>query len=318
MKIAILDDYQDVARSCADWSAVEAQAEIAVFHDHLHDFDALAERLAPFEAIVIMRERTPFPAALFERLPNLELLVSTGHRNASVDVAAAKERGVVVCSTDSSGGTTAELTWGLILAVARKIPEEDRALREGRWQTTLGTGLLGKTLGVIGLGRIGSQMARVAKEFGMDVVAWSQNLTEERCREVGVRRAATKDALLAEADIVTIHVVLSDRSRGLIGARELGLMKPSAYLINSSRGPIVEEKALADALEAGRIAGAGIDVYDVEPLPADHPLRRAPRTVLTPHLGYVSDDNYRVFFTQVVENILAFMKGSPIRVVGAK
>lgn len=318
MKIAILDDYQDVARSCADWSAVEAQAEVAVFHDHLHDLDALAERLAPFEAIVIMRERTPFPAALFERLLNLELLVSTGHRNASVDLAAAAKRGVVVCNTDSSGGTTAELTWGLILAIARKIPQEDHALREGKWQTTLGTGLLGKTLGVIGLGRIGSQMARVAKEFGMDVVAWSQNLTEERCREVGVRRAAAKDALLAEADIVTLHVVLSSRTRGLIGARELGLMKSSAYLINSSRGPIVDEAALAAALEAGQIAGAGIDVFDVEPLPADHPLRRAPHTVLTPHLGYVSDDNYRVFFTQVVEDILAFMKGSPVRVVGAK
>lgn len=318
MKIAILDDYQDVARSCADWSAVEAQAEITVFRDHLHDFDALVRRLASFDVIVIMRERTPFPAALFERLPNLKLLVSTGHRNASVDLAAAKKRGVVVCSTDSSGGTTAELTWGLILAVARKIPEEDRALREGKWQTTLGTGLLGKTLGVIGLGRIGSQMARVAREFGMNVIAWSQNLTEERCREVGVRRAATKDALLAEADIVTLHVVLSDRSRGLIGARELGLMKPSAYLINSSRGPILDETALAAALEAGRIAGAGIDVYEVEPLPADHPLRRAPRTVLTPHLGYVSDDNYRVFFTQVVEDILAFMKGAPIRIMTAK
>jgi phosphoglycerate dehydrogenase-like enzyme len=313
-RIAVLDDYQDAARRVADWQSLPAGCEVTTFRDHLADSEALATRLAPFEIVVAMRERTPFPKALLERLPALRLLVTTGMRNGSIDVKAAAERNVMVCGTPGLPYPTAELAWGLILALFRRIPEEDRATREGKWQTTLGLGLNGKTLGVLGLGTLGARVARVGRAFEMEVLAWSQNLTAARAAEVGAT-LVPKDELLARADVVSIHLVLGERTRGLLGARELGLMKKSAYLVNTSRGPIVDETALVAALEAGGIAGAGIDVYGEEPLPQDHPLRRAPNTVLTPHLGYVTEETYRVFYGGAVEDIAAWLEGTPIRVL---
>ena len=271
-RVAILDDYQGVARRMADWASLPAGTEVVVFTDHLSETGAVAARLADFDAVVAMRERTPFPRALLERLPRLKLLVTTGMRNASIDVGAAVERKVVVCGTAGLPYPTAELTWGLILALVRRIPVEDRATREGRWQVSVGLGLNGKTLGVIGLGGLGSRVAKVGRAFEMDVVAWSQNLTAARAAEVGAT-LVSKDELLARSDVVTIHLVLGDRTRGLLGARELSRMKPTAYLVNTSRGPIVDEAALVAALREGTIAGAGLDVYDEEPLPLDHPLR---------------------------------------------
>src|SRR5262245_41324664 len=261
-----------------------------------------------------MRERTAFPAALFERLSNLRLLVTTGMRNASIDLDAARARGVTVCGTEALAHPTAELAWGLILALARRIPQEDAALRAGRWQTSVGVGLSGLTLGVLGLGRLGSHVAGIGAAFGMRVIAWSQNLTAERAAEGGATRVE-RDALFREADVLTIHLVLSDRTRGVVGARELGLMKPTALLVNTSRGPIVDEAALADALHDGTIAGAAVDVYDHEPIRPDHPLLDAPNTVLTPHLGYVTEENYAVFYSQVVEAIAAYAAGAPVRVL---
>jgi phosphoglycerate dehydrogenase-like enzyme len=261
-----------------------------------------------------MRERTPFPRRLLERLPNLKLLVTTGARNASIDVAAAGERGVTVCGTTGLGSPTAELTWGLILGLVRNIPFDDRTIREGGWQTTIGPNLEGKLLGVIGLGNLGSRVAAVGKALGMEVIAWSQNLTAERAAGQGAR-LVSKEELLSTADVVTIHLVLSDRTRGLIGTNDIGLMKPSSYLVNTSRGPIVDEAALIEALRNRRIAGAALDVYDEEPLPADHPLRSLPNTVLTPHIGYVTTDNYRAFYGGAVEDVAAFLAGSPLRVI---
>jgi phosphoglycerate dehydrogenase-like enzyme len=261
-----------------------------------------------------MRERTPFPRALLEKLPRLRLLVTTGMRNASIDLAAARERGVVVCGTPGASGTTGELTWGLIHALFRQIPREDRLVREGKWQTTVGLGLAGKTLGILGLGTIGSQVARVGAAFNMDVIAWSQNLDAERAARAGAKRVE-RDELLARADVVTIHLVLSERTRGLIGERELARMKPTAFLVNTSRGPIVDERALAAALKKGTIAGAGIDVYDVEPIAPDHPLLCAPNTVLTPHLGYVTREGYSAYFRGAVEGIAAWRRGAPMRVL---
>jgi len=311
-----LDDYQDVALKMADWDALPDDVAVDVFQDHLSDEDDIAVRLAPYDIVVAMRERTPFQRSLLDRLPNLRLLVTTGMRNASIDIAAAADKGVTVCGTDGVPYPTAELTWGLILALLRKIPTEDRATRDGRWQVTIGEGVHGKTLGVIGLGRLGSQVANVGVAFGMNVVAWSQNLTAERAGEFGAT-LVTKQELLESTDVVTIHLVLSGRTRGLIGADELSSMKPSAYLVNTSRGPIVDESALIDALQNGTIAGAGLDVFDIEPLPLDHPLRSLPNTVLTPHLGYVTDETYRVFFGDALENIKAFLDDSPVRVVSA-
>jgi phosphoglycerate dehydrogenase-like enzyme len=262
-----------------------------------------------------MRERTPFPRRLIERLPKLKLLLNTGMNNRSIDFAAATQRGVIICGTDGGSMPTAEVAWGLIFGLARSIPQEDRATREGAWQTSLGIGLGGKTLGILGLGKLGSQMAKVGNAFGMNVIAWSQNLTEERCRAAGATKAASKDELLSTADVVTIHLVLSDRTRGLIGEREFGLMKPTAYLVNTSRGPIVDEAALIKAVETKSIAGAGIDVYDVEPLPASHPMRRLPRSIITPHLGYVTAGNYREYYAKTVENVVAWLNGNPIRVL---
>ena len=314
-RVAILDDYQDVARRLADWKSLPA--EVVVFRDHLSDESKVADRLADFYVVVAMRERTPFPRSLFERLPRLRLLVTTGMRNASIDLRAAGDRDVVVSGTAGLPSPTAELTWALILALVRHVPREDRAMREGRWQETLGTTLKGRTLGVLGLGQLGSRVARVGTAFEMDVIAWSQNLTAERAAAVGATLAGSRDELLARADIVTIHLVLSDRTRGLVGARELGLMRPTAYLVNTSRGPIVDEGALIATLRAGKIAGAGLDVYDEEPLPADHPLRRLPNTVITPHLGYVTEETYQIFYSQALEDIRAFLAGTPVRVLSA-
>jgi phosphoglycerate dehydrogenase-like enzyme len=316
MRVAVLDDYQAAALRLADWASLHPKAQIESISQHIADQDTLVKRLHVFEAVVAMRERTPFPAGLFARLPNLKLLVASGMRNAAIDLEAAKTRGVTVCGTDMLATPTAELAWGLILGLCRSIPFEDRAMREGKWQTTLGLGVHGKTLGIVGLGKLGSQMARVGQAFGMEVFAWSQNLTAERAAAAGARLVA-KDELFAMADIVTIHLVLSERTRGVIGAAELKRMKPTAFIVNTARGPIIDEAALIDALETRRIAGAAIDVYGTEPLPADHKLRRLPNTVLTPHLGYVTEENHRQAYGQAVEDIAAFLAGAPIRVLAA-
>lgn len=312
MRIAVLDDYQDVARSYADWDGLDVE----VFTEHIADVDELVSRLEPFDVIAAMRERTRFPREVITRLPNLKLLVTTGMRNASIDLDAAREHGVVVSGTGSGRGwaATSELAWGLIFALLRDIPGQDRRIRTGGWQTGVGVELGGKTLGVLGLGRLGSHMATVGRAFGMDVIAWSSNLTEQRAAEVGARLVG-KDELFERSDVLSVHLVLSKRSRGLVGADDLALMKPTAYLINTSRGPIVDEDALRTALREGRIAGAGIDVYGTEPLPVDDPWRDTPRTVLTPHIGYVTDDTYQAFFVETVEDIRAFAAGSPIRVL---
>ena len=405
-RIAVLDDYQSVAADFCDWSTLPEPAEVVEFHDHVDDEDALVARLEPFDVVVAMRERTAFPRSVLERLPNLKLLVTTGRRNKSIDVAAATHHGITVCGTgilpngtaeltwglilavarhipqeDASvraggwqetvgtdlhgarlgivglGGqgsqvariglafgmdvvawsqnltderaaercvtvcgtgahptSTAELTWALVLAVARHVPEEDAGMRAGGWQRTVGTDLAGARLGVVGLGRLGTRVARIGQAFGMDVVAWSQNLTDERATEAGVRRVE-RDELFATADVVTVHLVLSERTRGLVGRDELARMKRSAILVNTSRGPIVDEAALLEALSEGHLAGVGLDVYDREPLPADAALRTAPRTVLTPHLGYVTRDTYRVFYGDAVEDVAAFLRGEPVRVL---
>jgi len=312
--VALLDDYQGVALGMADWKSLPAGTEVVVFKDHLADQDALAARLADFDIIMALRERTPFPRPLLGRLPKLKLLITAGMRNASIDMKAAAERGVLVCGTSGLPYPTAELAWGLILSLVRRIPAEDHATREGRWQTSLGLGLNGKTLGVIGLGTLGSRVARVGRALEMEVLVWSQNLTAERAAAADAMLVA-KDDLLARSDVVSIHLVLGGRTRGLIGARELGLMKRSAYLVNTSRGPIVDEGALIRALQDGTIAGAGLDVFDEEPLPRDHPFRRLPNIVITPHLGYVTEETYRIFYGQAVQDIKAYLGGTPLRVL---
>ena len=317
MKVAVLDDYQSVAESMADWSQLPPGAEVVFFSDHLTDESALAERLGGFDVVVGMRERTPFPRSLLERLPKLRLLVTTGRRNASFDIAAATELGVAVCGTDGAGEGPTELTWGLIIGLLRQIPLEDRRSREGRWGTTVGVGLKGKTIGLLGLGHIGALMARVANAFDLNVIAWSQNLTADRARECGAT-LVDQDTLFRDSDIVSIHVVLSQRTRGLVGARELGLMKPTAYLVNISRGPIVDEAALVDVLQRRAIAGAALDTFDVEPLPGDHPLLRLDNTLICPHLGYVTDDSYRAMYAGAVEDIRAFASGEPVRVINGE
>ena len=310
-RVAVLDDYQQVALKMANWKILEPEGEVQAFADNLVDVPRLAERLHTFEAVVLMRERTPFPRALLDRLPNLRLIVTAGMRNASIDVAAATEKGVLVTGTDMLAYPTAELTWGLIIGLVRHIPFEAGEMRKGAWQTTLGSGLQGRTLGVLGLGRLGAQVAAVGKAFGMSVIAWSQNLTAERAQAAGAK-LVSKEALFAEADVVSIHLVLSDRTHGLVGSAELDRMKPTAYLVNTSRGPIVDGKALLDTVRARRIAGAGLDVFDQEPLPADDPLRRLDNVVLTPHLGYVLEENYRLLYPQAVDSIRAFMAGKPV------
>lgn len=312
-RLAILDDYQGVAMAMGPWEKL-AGIEITVFRDTITDRDALVQRLAPFDAILAMRERTPFPRALIERLPNLRLLVTTAARNRSIDAAACAERGIVFCGTGSFGDPTTDITWGLILNLMRDIPAQQAALRAGRWQTSVGWGTEGRTLGVIGLGKLGARAAKVGLALGMKVIAWSQNLTDERAAEVGVTRV-DKATLLSTADVVTLHLILSDRSRGIIGAADLAQMKRTAYIVNTSRGPLIDQDALIAALKAGAIAGAGIDVYDTEPLPKDHPILSAPNTVLTPHLGYVTQQNYRAYYEGTVEVIAAFNAGAPVRVI---
>jgi phosphoglycerate dehydrogenase-like enzyme len=318
VKLAVLDDYQRVAESMADWKGALPEVDVTFFGDHVDDEDALVERLTPFEAVFAMRERTALPRSVFERLPNLRLVVSPGMWNAAIDVQAASDHGVLVCGTNGSAvatsWATAELTWALILATARHIPMEDASVRAGGWQETVGVDVAAKTLGLVGLGRLGGRVARVAKAFDMDVVAWSPNLTAERAGEHGARLVA-KDELFRVADVISVHMVLGSTTRGLIGETELRSMKPTAIFVNTSRGPIVEEAALVRALQEGWIAGAGIDVFDKEPLPLDHPLRSAPRCVLTPHLGYVTVDTYRAFFGLAIDDIRGFLDGSPVRVI---
>ncbi len=314
-RIAVLDDYQSVAAQFTDWTTLPEPADVVEFHDFVDGEDALVARLEPFDVVVAMRERTAFPRSVLERLPNLKLLVTTGRRNKSIDIEAANELGVTVCGTGILPNGTAELTWGLILAVTRHIPQEDASVRAGGWQQTIGGDLAGARLGVVGLGGQGSQVARIGLAFGMDVVAWSQNLTDERAAEHGVRRVE-REELFATSDVVTVHLLWSKRTRGLIGADDFDRMKPTAIFINTSRGPIVQTAALAEALHQGRIAGAGLDVYDQEPLPADDPIRSLPRTVLTPHLGYVTRNTYEVFYGEAVEDVAAWMRGAPVRQLG--
>ncbi len=312
MRVAILDDYQGVALKLADWQSLHPAAQMQAFTDHIADLDALAHRLHVFECIVLMRERTPFPRPLFERLPNLRLLVTAGMRNASIDLAAATARGVQVCGTDMLGHATAELTWGLIIGLVRHIPQEDRATRACRWQTTLGIGLKGKTLGLVGLGKLGGQVARIGQAFGMETIAWSQNLSPERAAELGTRRVS-KEELFAQADVISVHLVLSDRSRGLVGKADFARMKPTAYFVNTSRGPIVDEDALVAALREKRIAGAAIDVFEPEPIAKDHPLLALENAIVTPHIGYVIEEGYRLLYQQAVEDIRAFLDGKLLR-----
>jgi phosphoglycerate dehydrogenase-like enzyme len=316
MRVAVLDDYQGVAASFGPWETLGDGVEVRFFRDHVDDDDVLAALLAPYEVIVAMRERTPFTAARLARLPNLRLLVTTGMRNASIDVEAARARGIVVSGTGMVAGATAELTWGLIIALTRNICIEHERVRVGGWQSTVGPELQGRTLAILGLGRLGRRIAAIGRAFEMNVVAWSENLTAEAARDVGVT-AVERDELFARADVLTIHTVLSARTRGLVGAGELGLMKRSAVLVNTSRGPIVDEEALVAALHAGTIAGAALDVFDTEPLPVDHPLRTAPNTLLTPHIGYVTAGTYEVFYREAVEDIAAFLSGAPVRVLDA-
>ncbi|MEY2434138.1 MAG: hypothetical protein QOC92_3863 [Acidimicrobiaceae bacterium] len=310
-RVAVLDDYHDVAKTIVEWPA---GVELVSFTDHVADQDEVVERLRGFDVIVAMRERTAFPRAVLERLPNLRLLVTTGTRNAAIDLAAASELGIVVSGTWGIVSNTAELTWALILAVTRRLPDEVAAVRAGGWQQAIGNDLNGKTLGLLGLGNIGSLVARVGNAFGMRVIAWSANLTDERAVERGAERVE-KNELFRAADVVSIHLVLSDRTRHLVGAPELALMKSTAILVNTSRGPIIDDTALIDALERGAIAGAGLDAFDVEPLPSDHPYRQLPNVVATPHIGYVTNDCYRIFYDGIVEDIAAFLDGSPTRVI---
>ncbi|MFY4723356.1 D-2-hydroxyacid dehydrogenase family protein [Streptomyces sp. LaBMicrA B280] len=314
LRCAVLDDFQGVAVESADWSVLGDAVEVVSLRTHLADEDALADALAEYDIVVTLRERVGFPGSLLARLPRLRLIVATGMRNTVIDYAAAEKHGVTVCGTQSSGTPPVELTWALLLGLARGIVQESTALRTGGpWQSTVGADLHGARLGVLGLGRIGGKVARVGLAFGMRVTAWSPRLTEERAAADGVELAASKEELLAESDFVSVHVPGGVRTRGLIGAAELALLKPTAYLINTSRASVVDQDALLAALHAGRIAGAGIDVFDIEPLPADHPMRTAPRLLATPHLGYVSAANYRTYFTQAVEDIQAYLAKSPVR-----
>ncbi|MGY1584239.1 D-2-hydroxyacid dehydrogenase family protein [Streptomyces sp. MN13] len=317
LRCALLDDFQNAGTTAADWSPVADRVDVVPFTGHFDGEDELAAALAGFDIVVTLRERVPFPASLLARLPRLRLIVATGMRNTVIDHAAARAHGVTVCGTESSSTPPVELTWALILGLARGLVQENTGLREGGpWQSTVGADLHGRVLGLLGLGKIGSRVAAIGQAFGMDVVAWSRNLTDERAGEAGVRRAASKEELLARSDVVSVHLVLSDRTRGLLGAPELALMKPDAFLVNTSRAAIVDQDALLAALHEGRIAGAGVDVFDVEPLPAGHPMRTAPRLLATPHLGYVTRANYARYYGQAVEDIRAYLDGEPVRLLG--
>jgi phosphoglycerate dehydrogenase-like enzyme len=312
MKIAILDDYQNVATGLADWGSLDA--EVRVFTKPFADADDAVRSLAGFDVLVAMRERTGFAAEVLERLTDLRLLVSTGPVNSAIDVAAARRLGITVCRTGYESHPTVEHTWALILAAARNLSDEVESIRTGGWQVSVGEGLFGKTLGILGLGRIGSEVARVGQAFGMNTIAWSHNLTPETAAEHGVR-AVTKEHLFTESDVLTIHVVLSERTRGLVAAAELEAMKPSAILVNTSRGPVVDEVALVDTLRHRRIRAAAIDVFDIEPLPTYHQLRSLPNALLTGHIAYVTRDLYRIFYQDAVEDIAAFQAGAPIRLI---
>ncbi|MGV9339633.1 D-2-hydroxyacid dehydrogenase family protein [Streptomyces sp. NPDC003688] len=314
LRCAVLDDFQGVATEVADWSGLEGRVEVVTFREHIRDEDALAAALGDFDIVVTLRERVPFPGSLIARLPRLKLLIASGMRNSVIDYEAAQAHGVTVCGTASSSTPPVEMTWALLLGLARGVVQESTALREGGpWQSTVGADLHGARLGLLGLGKIGATVAQVALAFGMRVGAWSQNLTAERAAEVGVELAASKEELLADSDFVSVHLALGDRTRGLLGAPELALMKPTAYLVNTSRAAIVDQDALLAALREGRIAGAGVDVFDVEPLPDGHPMRTAPRLLATPHLGYVSRANYATYYGHAVEDIEAYLAGAPVR-----
>ncbi|PBC63657.1 hydroxyacid dehydrogenase [Streptomyces sp. Tue6028] len=325
LRCAVLDDFQGVATEVADWSPLADDVEVVSFRERpraagggeITAEDALAAALADFDIVVTLRERVPFPASLLARLPRLRLLIASGMRNSVIDYAAAETYGVTVCGTPSSSTPPVELTWALLLGLARGIVTENDALRAGGpWQSTVGADLHGRRLGLLGLGKIGGRVAQVGLAFGMRVSAWSRHLTAERAAEVGVERAASKEELLASSDFVSVHLALGERTRGLVGASELALLKPTAYLVNTSRAAIVDQDALLAALHEGRIAGAGVDVFDIEPLPADHPMRSAPRLLATPHLGYVSRANYETYYGAAVEDIQAFLAGEPVRRLG--
>ncbi len=314
MRIAILDDYFNAALDLADWSALDGKAEITVFTEFLESEDTVANTLADFEIIVGMRERTRFPASLIERLPKLKLLITTGMRNLSFDMDAAHKHGVTVCGTGGLGSPTSELAVGMMIGLMRDIPGQSRSMQTGGWQTRAGVDLQGRTLGLLGLGKLGGAVAAVGNAFGMNVIAWSQNLTDDRAAECNATRVE-KDALFTESDVISIHLILSDRSRGLVGERELGLMKPTSYIVNTSRGPIIDEDALLKSLQAKTIAGAAIDVYGTEPFPADHPMRKLDNVLLTPHIGYVTRDNFAKMYQDAAEDVLAFLSNDPLRVL---
>jgi len=316
LRCAILDDYQNVALKMADWSALKGKAEITVFNEHLGDAANVIKALKDFDIVCAMRERTPFRRETVEALPKLKLLLTSGARNASFDMEALKQRGVVVSGTGGFGNSTAAIAAGLLLELTRKIGLENARLKAGApWQVTMGDDVEGKTLGLVGLGKLGQRVGTIAKALGMKVNAWSQNLTKEKCDEAGVGYV-TKEQLMATSDVISIHLVLSERSRGLISREDLARMKPTAYLINTSRGPIVDEDALLDALKQKKIAGAGLDTFSIEPLPVDHPFRKLDNVVLTPHLGYVTEQAYRVYYTDMVADILGWLDGKPVRVIG--
>jgi len=316
LRAAVLDDYQHVCARFADWAPIAREVQVQVFHDHVADEDLLVERLAPFAIVFLMRERTRLPAGVLARLPRLRLIVTGGMWNAAVDLQAAHAQGIAVRGTLSPQTGAPELTWALLLALARHLPQELASVRQGGWQTAVGMDLHGRTLGIVGLGIIGRQVARVAGAFGMQVLAWSPNLTPQRAHDAGASRVELAE-LLARADFVTVHMKLTATTRGLIGARELAQMKPGAYIINTSRGPLVDEAALVQALRDGRIAGAGLDTFDVEPLPPAHPLRQLQNVLATPHVGYVTEGTYRSFFAQMVEDVRAWIDGVPVRVIAA-
>lgn len=313
-RIAILDDYHNIALESADWGSLPKGCDLSVFSEHLGPEPAVAEALKDFDVLVAMRERTPFPASLILSLPKLKLLVTTGMRNLAIDMDAARAKGIPVCGTAMAPYAAFEHTWALILAITKHIPREDRFMREGGWQAAVGTGLKGKTLGVLGLGKLGSKVARVGLAFDMNIIAWSQNLTEERAKESGAT-LVDKETLFRESDIVTIHLILGDRTRGIVGKNELGLMKSTAYLVNTSRGPIVDEQALIEALQAKVIAGAAIDVYDIEPLPVHHPLRMLESTVLTGHTGYLLKETFQIAYGEALEDVKGWLEGKPVRVL---
>lgn len=314
LRCAILDDYQNVALTSADWGSLMDRVEIQTFNNYMGSEEKVIQELQEFDIVVLMRERTPFPERVISQLPKLKLLITSGMRNASIDLEAAEQKGIIVCGTEGSSNPPTELTWALILGLSRQLVTENNALRSNRnWQSTVGLDLHGRTLGLLGLGKIGTRMAEIAQAFGMNVMAWSENLTREKAEKHGVIWSETKEQLLAQSDIISVHLVLSDRTRNLIGQAEFQQMKSSALFINTSRAGIVDQEAMVDALQRGLIAGAGLDVYEQEPLPVNHIMRTLPNVLATPHLGYVTRGNYEIYYSHTVENIAMFLNGTPIR-----